>query len=89
MCRWPTLCLRRGPSASFRQKVRTDFAERLTASLAVHFNSVEAYYSALGNPFAEPASIQGNIPEGFGIFGVTNEVVISLGLRRHCGFCHP
>ena len=26
-------------------------------------------------PFAEPASIQGNIPDGFGIFGVTNEVV--------------
>ena len=52
--------------------------ERPTASLANHFNSVEAYYSALGNPFAEPASIQGNIPDGFGIFGVTNEVVIPL-----------
>ena len=52
--------------------------ERPTASLANHFNSVEAYYSALGNPFAEPASIQGNIPDAFGIFGVTNEVVISL-----------
>ena len=36
------------------------------------------YYGALDNPFSEPASIQGNIPDGFGIFGVTNEVVISL-----------
>ena len=52
--------------------------ERPTASLANHFRSVDAYYSALGNPFAEPASIQGNIPDGFGIFGVTNGVVVNL-----------
>ena len=52
--------------------------ERPTPSLANHFNSVEAYYGALDNPFSEPASIQGNIPDGFGIFGVTNEVVIPL-----------
>ena len=52
--------------------------ERPTASLANHFRSVDAYYGALGNPFAEPASIQGNIPEGFGIFGVTNGVTIPL-----------
>jgi hypothetical protein len=52
--------------------------ERPTASLANHFRSVDAYYNALGNPFAEPASIQGNIPDGFGIFGVTNGVTIPL-----------
>jgi hypothetical protein len=52
--------------------------ERPTASLANHFRSVDAYYGALGNPFAEPASIQGNIPDGFGIFGVTNGVNIPL-----------
>lgn len=52
--------------------------ERPTASLANHFRSVDAYYGALGNPFAEPASIQGNIPDGFGIFGVTNGVTIPL-----------
>lgn len=53
--------------------------ERPTRSLANHFRSVDAYYNSLGNPFAEPASIQGNIPDGFGIFGVTNGVVIPLG----------
>ena len=52
--------------------------ERPAASLANHFRSVEAYYNALGNPFAEPASIQGNISDGFGIFGVTNGVTIPL-----------
>ena len=52
--------------------------ERPTASLANHFRSVDAYYNALGNPFAEPASIQGNIPDGLGIFGVTNGVTIPL-----------
>ena len=51
---------------------------RPTASLANHFRSVDAYYGAIDNPFAEPASIQGNIPEGFGIFGVTTEVVVPL-----------
>ena len=29
-------------------------------------------------PLQEPASIQGNIPDGFGIFGVTNGVVVNL-----------
>jgi len=52
--------------------------ERPTASLANHFRSVDAYNNALGNPFAEPASIQGNIPGGFGIFGVTNGVLFLL-----------
>lgn len=61
------------PEGSYRLRV-----ERPTPSLANHFNSVQAYYGALDNPFSEPASIQGNIPDGFGIFGVTNEVVIPL-----------
>ena len=61
------------PEGSYRLRV-----ERPTSSLANHFNSVQAYYGALDNPFSEPASIQGNIPDGFGIFGVTNEVVIPL-----------
>ena len=52
--------------------------ERPTASLANHFRSVDAYNNSLGNPFAEPASIQGNIPDGFGIFGVTNGVLFLL-----------
>jgi hypothetical protein len=51
---------------------------RPTAALANHFRSVDAYYGALDNPFAEPTSIQGNIPDGFGIFGVTTEVVVPL-----------
>lgn len=61
------------PEGSYRLRV-----ERPTPSLANHFNSVQAYYGALDNPFSEPASIQGNIPDGFGIFGVTSEVVIPL-----------
>ena len=61
------------PEGSYRLRV-----ERPTPSLANHFNSVQAYYGALDNPFSEPASIQGNIPDGFGIFGVTNEVIIPL-----------
>ena len=52
--------------------------ERPTASLANHVRSVDTYYNSLGNPFAEPASIQGNIPDGFGIFGVTNGVLLLL-----------
>ena len=51
---------------------------RPTESLANHFRSVDAYYGAIDNPFAEPASIQGNIPGGFGIFGVTSEVIVPL-----------
>ena len=61
------------PEGSYRLRV-----ERPTPSLANHFNSVQAYYGALDNPFSEPASIQGNIPDGFGIFGVTSEVIIPL-----------
>lgn len=61
------------PEGSYRLRV-----ERPTPSLANHFNSVQAYYGALDNPFSEPASIQGNIPDGFGIFGVTSKVVIPL-----------
>ncbi|MDA1242728.1 MAG: DUF4249 family protein [Bacteroidetes bacterium] len=51
---------------------------RPTDALANHLRSVDAYYGALDNPFSEPASIQGNIPDGFGIFGVTTEVVVPL-----------
>lgn len=61
----------------FEQTLRLRI-ERPTASLANHFRSVDAYYGALGNPFAEPASIQGNIPDGFGIFGVTKGITIPL-----------
>ena len=62
---------------TYEQSLRVR-VERPTASLFNHFKSVDAYYGALDNPFSEPASIQGNIPDGFGIFGVTNEVVIPL-----------
>ncbi len=51
---------------------------RPSADLASYFRSVEAYYNAQGNPFAEPASIQGNIPDGFGIFGLSNEAIEPL-----------
>ena len=51
---------------------------RPSADLANYFRSVEAYYNAQGNPFAEPASIQGNIPDGFGIFGLSNEAIEPL-----------
>jgi len=51
---------------------------RPSADLANYFRSVEAYYNAQGNPFAEPASIQGNIPDGFGIFGLSNEAIAPL-----------
>lgn len=62
---------------TYEQSLRVR-VERPTASLFNHFKSVDAYYGALDNPFSEPASIQGNIPDGFGIFGVTNEVIIPL-----------
>jgi len=51
---------------------------RPSADLANYLRSVEAYYNAQGNPFAEPASIQGNIPGGFGIFGLSNEAIAPL-----------
>ena len=51
---------------------------RPSADLANYFRSVEAYYNAQGNPFAEPTSIQGNIPDGFGIFGLSNEAIAPL-----------
>ena len=62
---------------TYEQSLRVR-VERPTASLFNHFKSVDAYYGALDNPFAEPASIQGNIPGGFGIFGVTSEVIVPL-----------
>lgn len=51
---------------------------RPSADLANYFRSVEAYYNAQDNPFAEPTSIQGNIPDGFGIFGLSNEAIAPL-----------
>ena len=51
---------------------------RPAPSLVSHFHSIEAYQGALDNPFSEPTSIQGNISGGFGIFGISNVVVIPL-----------
>ena len=51
---------------------------RPSPDLANYLRSVEAYYNAQGNPFAEPTSIQGNIPDGFGIFGLGNEAIEPL-----------
>ena len=52
--------------------------QRPTEDLVRYFDSVHAYENASGNPFAEPTSIQGNIPDGFGVFGVTNKVVVTI-----------
>lgn len=52
--------------------------QRPTEDLVRYFDSVHAYENASGNPFAEPTSIQGNIPDGFGVFGVTNKVVVAI-----------
>ena len=52
--------------------------QRPTGDLVRYFDSVDAYENASGNPFAEPTSIQGNIPDGFGVFGVTNKVVVTI-----------
>lgn len=52
--------------------------QRPTEDLVRYFDSVDAYENASGNPFSEPTSIQGNIPDGFGVFGVTNKVVVTI-----------
>ena len=52
--------------------------QRPTEDLVRYFDSVDAYENASSNPFAEPTSIQGNIPDGFGVFGVTNKVVVTI-----------
>lgn len=49
--------------------------QAVSTDLFRHYKSLEAYFTALGNPFAEPASVFGNVEGGFGVLGLVREEV--------------
>ena len=49
--------------------------QAVSAELFKHYQSLEAYFAALDNPFAEPASVYGNVDGGFGVLGLVREEV--------------
>lgn len=49
--------------------------QALSTELFKHYQSLEAYFAALDNPFAEPASVYGNVEGGFGVLGLVREEV--------------
>lgn len=58
----------------------SDFRVRvvsLSEALYRHYVSLAAYSAAADNPFAEPASVFGNVEGGYGIFGLTRELIVT------------
>lgn len=58
----------------------SDFRVRvvsLSAALYQHYVSLADYSAAADNPFAEPASVFGNVAGGYGIFGLERELVLT------------
>ena len=49
--------------------------QAVSMELFKHYQSLEAYFNALNNPFAEPASVYGNVEGGFGVLGLVREEV--------------
>ena len=49
--------------------------QAVSLELFKHYQSLEAYFAALDNPFAEPASVYGNVEGGFGVLGLVREEV--------------
>ncbi len=44
----------------------------ITKETYFYLKSIESYYNALDNPFAQPTDVYGNIKDGYGIFGLGN-----------------
>lgn len=47
--------------------------QAVSTDLYKHYRSLEAYFAALDNPFAEPASVFGNVEGGLGVLGLVRE----------------
>lgn len=50
----------------------------LSEALYRHYVSLAANAASAGNPFAEPASVFGNMDGGFGVMGLTRELILPL-----------
>lgn len=48
------------------------FVQTLTEDRFLYLRSLDAYYNADGNPFAEPVVVHNNVENGFGIFSLGN-----------------
>lgn len=58
--------------ASFNDlKLRVELIA-LTEDAFLYIRSLEQYYQAEGNPFAEPVNVHNNIIQGYGVFGLGN-----------------
>lgn len=51
---------------------------QLTQDAFLYSRSLEQYYNAIDNPFAEPVTVHSNVPDGFGVFTLSNRVVYSI-----------
>ncbi|MBX2872444.1 MAG: DUF4249 domain-containing protein [Saprospiraceae bacterium] len=50
----------------------------MTKDMFLYYRSLDDYYEAKDNPFAEPVNVHSNIESGHGIFGVASQVEIKL-----------
>lgn len=50
----------------------------LTKDTYLYLSSLEQYYNADGNPFAEPVTVHNNIEGGYGFFTLTNSTILKI-----------
>lgn len=53
----------------------------LTRDTYLYVRSLDQYYNAQDNPFAEPVTVHSNIEDGYGIFGLGNSVSKTIALE--------
>lgn len=51
---------------------------QLTEDAFLYARSYEQYQNAIDNPFAEPVTVHSNVPNGYGIFSLTNKDVYRI-----------
>lgn len=51
---------------------------QLTEDGFLYSRSLEQYYNAIDNPFAEPVTVHSNVPDGYGVFTLANRVVYEI-----------
>ncbi len=53
---------------------------QLTKDTWLYVRSLEQYYNAIDNPFAEPVTVHSNVEGGFGVFTLTNRTVFPIDM---------
>lgn len=51
---------------------------QLSKDAFLYDRSLEQYYNAIDNPFAEPVTVHSNVPGGFGVFTVANKTIFEI-----------